>query len=796
MITKQRFLLYVFLFITTLTFAQTKQIDSLTKVLQTTNTTLEKVDIYNEMAFAYINVKFDSIKPISERAIALSKTIDYSKGIAVAKKNLAIYYFFVGQREKSFDNMYSSISIFKEEKDTLGLSRAYGNLAKIHKAIGQYNESLNAYDTAIYFNKLINDNAELISNYTNIAGIKVKQGNLREALKAYNTADELNKKVKDDYLSASIKSGVGLLYEQQGKFDSAIVLYDESIKIFKELQNTRNVAAMANNIGNIARKKGDYLKSIEYFDLAIESAKEINNPRLEAIFLNNLANNYLDLNYNSKALELYKESAQAIKGVDDYTYAATLSNIALIIKEQNQEEGLKYLQEAYDLYVKMDSKPNLITNLNQQADYYYDKKEYQVAKDLYLKSKFILKSVIADFQKSSTWIGLGKLNLVLKEIDSAQIYGDEALRLSKDIKALKNEKRATFLLYQIAKAKNDSKTALEYLEIHQKLNDSLFNEDKSKALGKLEAELDFKNQNEKLSLERETEKRESAMELRFRKNLILALAGVVLGLTIIVILLFAIKRQKAKTNRRLHAYSDELHSKNEKLKQLHVQKNRLISIISHDFRGPLNNLSDFLDLYLNKDLTTEEFDLWLPEIKQSIDSTQKLIENLVSWAKQSLNEFQINKEEINLFKSTSNLIELYDKAIKDKQIKIENNIPEDAQIYIDKNTLDLAIRNVMSNAIKYCNLEDSIAFSYEKHKDFHKVCIEDTGIGMNQETAEKLFNSDLISAIGTGKEVGTGIGALLSKNFIEENGGTIWVDYSEVGKGTRICFQVPVNSLN
>lgn len=775
-------------------YGQHPKIDSLVNVLNSTTNEKNRVDLYNDIAFEYVYIKYDSIKPNADKAIALANKIDYPLGIADAKKTLAIYYYFLGDREQSFDHINSAIRIFKLENDSLGIAKTYNNLATLYKNFGLLKESIKAYDSAIYFNKIVKHNQGLVDNYINLAGVFIKQGDYDIALKTYMIADSVNKIENDLSSKASIKSGIGLIYEDQGKFDAAITLLDESLKIFERLNMTRNIVAISNNIANIAQKKGEYLTSIEYFNKALETAVEINNPRMEAILLNNLANNYTELNDVDKALELYNRAADIIKGIDDYAYAATLSNIALILDEKNDDQALKYLEESFDLYRKMDSKPNMIGNLNQLANYHFNKKDYTLSKDLYLKAKELLKTVDSDFFKSSTWIGLCKTHLALSDIDSAQYYGNEALKLAKQTQLLDNQSEITKYLYEISKTKNNPEKALEYLESHIQLKDSLFDKDKSKALGKLEAELDFKNQNEKLSLERETEKRESAMELRFRKNLILTLACIVLGLTIIVILLFAIKRQKAKTNRRLQAYSEELHSKNEKLKQLHIQKNRMISIISHDFRGPLNNLSDFLDLYLNKDLTTEEFDLWLPEIKKSIESTQQLIENLVSWAKQSLNEYQINKEEINLFKSTSNLIELYNQAISDKRIKIENKIPEDAHIYIDRNTLDLAIRNIMSNAIKYCNKEDRITFSYEGYKDFHKVCIEDTGIGMNGETAEKLFNSDLISAIGTGKEVGTGIGALLSKNFVEENGGTIWVDYSEVGKGTRICFQVPVKS--
>jgi signal transduction histidine kinase len=441
----------------------------------------------------------------------------------------------------------------------------------------------------------------------------------------------------------------------------------------------------------------------------------------------------------------------------------------------------------------MGSKPNMIGMLNQQASYYFNKKDYQLSKDFFLKSKQLLKAVDSDVYKCNIWSGLCKTNFALGEIDSARYYGNEALKLAEQTQLLSTHSDIAKSLYNISKTKNNAQKALEYLETHIKLKDSLFNQDKSKALGRLEAELEFKNLKEKLELERQTEKRENELKLETRKKLIFALIGIVLTLLAISALLYFIKQQKTRVNNRLRIISDELHEKNEKLKKLHVQKNRLISIISHDFRGPLNNLSQSIDLYLDKNLSVEEFNEWLPLIKSNIESTQGLIENLIVWAKQSLKEFQINKEVLNLYDQTFVLLQTHEVAIHEKDIKVSNQIPKDAEIFIDKNTLDLVMRNLLVNSLKYCNANDEISFSFSQDNTFTKVCIEDTGVGMKKKTAEALFQSDdLISALGTGKEKGSGIGAILSKNFLEENGGTIWVDYSQEGKGTRICFQVPV----
>lgn len=776
---------------------QHPKIDSLNTVLQKAKTTQDKVDVYNLIAYEYIYIKYDSIKPNAERAINLAKKINYNIGIADAEKNLAVYYFFEGNREESFKLVRSAIATYKLKKDTARMAKGYNNLANLHKNFGLLEEALTAYDTAIYFNKKINVKQGLFNNYYNVGGIFLKQGDLKKALDYYYKANAIIEDISNNSSKAKVLSGLGLVYEAQGKFDSAIVKLDESLKIFKAEGKTRDAVAMANNLANITRKQGDYLNSIAYFNEALKTARDIGNPRMEAILLINLANNYLELNDDKTALELYEKSAKIIKGVDDYAYAASLSNIALILEDKQPEEAIRYLEESNAIYRKMNSIPQLINNLNNEGNNQFRLKQYNDSKTTYLEANQYLKTRDLDYLKTSTYLGLSNANLALNEIDSAYYYASKGLELARFNKTISSESEAAELLHKIEKIKGNFKMALNYLEIHESLKDSLFDQEKIRELGKLEAGLEYKNLKEQLERERETEKAQTELELGIQKNFIIVLSIILIGAFIIVILLFVIKQNKSKTNKSLQQYSKDIEDRNNYLKQLHVQKNQLISIISHDFRSPLTSLSQTLDLYCDKTLNKDEFDQWVPEINKNVKSTLGLIDKLLSWAKQSLNEFRINKTEVLLHPVIIDKITTFEDAMVHKNLNIENNISEDFSIFIDKNTLEVVLRNLMSNAIKYCNNNDSISISGSQKGNYKRLCIEDTGIGMTTETAENLFkNDDIISAIGTSKEEGSGIGAVLCKNFIEENDGRIWVEHTEINKGTKICFEVPIKKAD
>jgi len=713
-------------------FNQHPKIDSLKTELQKTASKKAKVDLFNEISYEYIYIKYDSIKPNAEKAISIAKQIKYEIGIADAQKNLAVYYYFDGNRQKSFKSINQAISVYKYKKDTAKIAKGYNNLANLYKNFGLFKESLKAYDSAIYFNTKVKSNQGLFNNYYNIGGIFLKQGDLDEALKNYNVAKEINQNLNDKGSRASVYSGFGLVYLEKGKFDSATVFLDKSLKIFKEVGRTRDAIAMANNLGDIARKKDNYLSSIRYFEE---------------------------------------------------------------LQDKNPKESLRYFDKSNAVYKKMNSKPKLANNLNNKGNNQFKLGHYQDSKNTYLKAKKLLTNLNLDYLESSTFLGLSNASLALNQLDSAQIYANKAFKLAKKTQALSEEAEAAQLLYKLTKLNKNYKTSLEYLELHRQLKDSLFNQDKSRELGKLEAKLEFKNLKEQLQLERNQETVESELKLNLRRNFIIGLSVILIGTIIIIILLLILKKNQAKANQQLESYSKEIELRNNKLQKLHTQKNRLISIISHDFRQPLTNLDQILSFYLTNKISKEEFDQWLPEIKHKLDSTQNLISNLLKWAKQSINEFQLNKTTIGLHDLTNSIINDFKDIIESKELKVINQVSTNQNIYIDKNTLELCLRNLISNAIKFCEKEDKIIITASKSETHTRVCIEDTGIGMSKQTAEKLFDSDdIISAIGTSQEKGSGIGAVLCKSFIEENDGNIWVEYSEPNQGTKICFEVPVKT--
>ncbi|MFD0932006.1 tetratricopeptide repeat protein [Psychroflexus salinarum] len=791
---KSLYTLTICLFLSISCYGNNSKIDSLKTELAKVKLDTTKVNIYNEIAVQFIDVSYDSILPYSQKALNLSKKIKFPKGKGIALKNQSIYYFFAGNQAESRKKIEEAILVFKEIENDHLLGEAYQRYGLLLKNYGNTNEAIDKYQTAIGYFEKINDQNSIADNLINLGNVYQNQGEFDKALAVYSDAKEVNKELEDLGIRASILTGEGVIAENKGNFNIAVQKLSESLELFKALGETRLVLGMYNNLANVSRKQGNYLVAIEYFENALSTAKEMNNPRLQGIILNNLANAYLDLDDDDKAASLYKEAIGVIKDVDRTTYANLLANLAIIQTNQKQyHTALQSLDSSLTIYREQGNKIYIANALSNIAYNHLKLENLSEAKNFYKEGKFIAEEMDDKYTCTSIYNGLGEVSLKENKLDSAYFYAEKALAISREIEALPEEYSAAELLYNISKSEGNDSEALNYLEIFTKLKDSLFDEEKSKALGKLEAELSFKSLKEQMELETQKQNLENKYKVDQREDFIIGLSISSLALILFVVLLLYIRKNKTKTNRLLHLKNKEIETQNIKLNESNLQKNKLFSIISHDLRSPVNSLSQIFDMYVSGQISEEEFKDWLPEINKNLTSTRHLIDNLLKWASESLNESQVEKTVIPLQQEVESMKEFFSSSLKNKNITLKNKVPEDLEIYMDSNALKLVIRNLISNAIKFCNPEDEISVSALRQGGYDRICIQDTGVGMKQDQARRLFNnSSIISSVGTQKEEGKGIGTVLCRTFVEENGGTIWVDYSEEHLGTRICFEVPV----
>lgn len=235
------------------------------------------------------------------------------------------------------------------------------------------------------------------------------------------------------------------------------------------------------------------------------------------------------------------------------------------------------------------------------------------------------------------------------------------------------------------------------------------------------------------------------------------------------------------------------------LKNALATKDKLFSIISHDLKNPFNSLLGFTELLLKKYNTYDDEKRlkFIGLINESSENVCNLLNNLLAWSSSQNDKIELYFEPVNLKYFAYNTVNFVQSFALKKEIEIHQNIPKTIFVSIDKATIDTVLRNLITNAIKFTNRNGKITISAQILPDnnkFIEISVKDTGIGIPPEKLKTLFAiKKSKSTQGTEKELGTGLGLIVCKEFVEKNGGKIYVE-SEVGKGS--CFKFTLKSIS
>ena len=247
-------------------------------------------------------------------------------------------------------------------------------------------------------------------------------------------------------------------------------------------------------------------------------------------------------------------------------------------------------------------------------------------------------------------------------------------------------------------------------------------------------------------------------------------------------------------NTMLEEMVNQLKDSENKLSQLNQVKDKLFSVVSHDLRNPLATMQSFLKLITEhqEKMSEEERKKLFSEAQQSLNNLNELLYNLLQWSKSQMNLLQFRPDKLNIQSIADGAVRLVQLHAHMKQVLIKTSVEAGLTAYADKDMVEFIIRNLLSNAIKFSHRNSEVeikAFSAAGHVVVETI---DYGVGLNEAKIKKLMEKHTtISRRGTEKEKGTGLGLLISKEFIEKNGGHLQI-MSESGKGSVFSFTLPL----
>jgi signal transduction histidine kinase len=244
------------------------------------------------------------------------------------------------------------------------------------------------------------------------------------------------------------------------------------------------------------------------------------------------------------------------------------------------------------------------------------------------------------------------------------------------------------------------------------------------------------------------------------------------------------------TSKEIVIQSEKIAFQNEQLKAEIGFKDELFSIIAHDLRSPIGSLIQFFDV-MKMDPRPGVKERALTSIHKLAISAGDLVDNLLYWGRSQGNKISVNFKDANLHSIVRKVLDLFEEPAKHKSIRLNYHFQGNSFVYIDAELMQIILRNLISNAIKFTpeNGEISISVSPSvSDKTLTLLTVSDNGIGISAEKLQLLLSGQNIpTTFGTSGEKGTGLGLKIIFDLIKLIHGKIEV-HSEPEKGTTVSI--------
>ncbi|MCL7753308.1 tetratricopeptide repeat-containing sensor histidine kinase [Polaribacter sp. Z022] len=605
--------------------------------------------------------------------------------------------------------------------------------------------------------------------------------------------------------SSYITLGLGYFYKQD--FENGTIIANKCLDYLKNI-DLPGFKMMGNKIIAASyRRKKDFNNAIKYYEKAITYAKKPEDKM------------FTKINLGTLYLEHKNGTPELAKGIllEVLAYHVANPNIlstktlyamfeGLSLTSSSAKEAIKYADSSV-VYAKKDGIKSMryIVALSSKARTLFLNKKYNEALKFYKKSLFLSKevnythSILENYTQLARVYGtIENYDYSLKYIDSLESFCKKNnVDLSVGINEILDMKIAIY------EALDDFKNANINLKKKHVYLDSVNKQKHNNAYleygRKYESEI--KAQENKI-LKQEISIKELTLlkEARYKSYLYL-----VLFLTLLLLLYGNYRYRKnvrtknvlTEKNTIIELQKEDLqkalgYSKqvNDKLELANKTKEKLFGVIAHDLINPFNTVIGYTNLLLEDfEYFTEEEKI---EIVKVINEASKknhiLVKNLLDWSRSQQNRIVVKNEELTINSLIDNAITPYLEYAKKKNIKIIYDF-EFTHLYADQNILKTVIGNLFFNAVKFTKANHNIFISSKITNEIKTIEIKDEGVGMCKEKLKTLFHLNTSNTTkGTNNEKGSGLGLIISKEFLELAGGNLKIQ-SKANFGTSVSLE-------
>ena len=239
------------------------------------------------------------------------------------------------------------------------------------------------------------------------------------------------------------------------------------------------------------------------------------------------------------------------------------------------------------------------------------------------------------------------------------------------------------------------------------------------------------------------------------------------------------------------SYQDKIQEQHAKLKEMNNAMENIFSIIAHDIRSPLISVQDMLSLFQEDIINEQTMKTHAHVIKNRISHLTEALDNLLKWSARNIHGLKAHRTNVSVASTIKEVLQLLAPQASQKKITLQEEIDRNLIVHVDKDQITMILRNIISNAIKYSFFGETVIISAKNIQGQAVITIEDNGIGMTKDKLAQLFKNLQIPTIGTDGERGSGLGLLLCKELLTENGGNFNIT-SQPNTGSTFTITLPL----
>lgn len=633
---------------------------------------------------------------------------------------------------------------------------------------------------------------------------------LKISTEKLKTTTDKNSRNTFSFLLARTYQNFGSYYQAHSGAEEGFKYFKKSLALNIEREDTINIANCFVDIGIVYYRRGDILQALEYYHKALKIFEKSNSRDDLAFCLVNIGNLYVAQNDLENALKYLNRSVKIYESLNDNAgLALALSVISSIYKDKgdpnckeqpavcdlkNKEKALKGYLKILDLWINENNDSGIATVCLSISSLYNSQNNPTKALVYANRALSINESLNSKQGISASFGVLANIMFDKGDVNEAEKFANKNMSIAKDLGYPKDLIAASIILKKIYEKQHNYKGALEMHELTVKMRDSVNNETTRKLSIKKQFEFVYAKQAEKDSilnvakLSRQQAEHEHAISQQ-RIYTYSVIAGFIMML-IIAIISFKAYKTKQKANRTITKQNHTIEIANKDLERQHILNQKIFSVISHDFRGPILSLNLVLDKF-KESSSDEKLNKYLKDIGASVHTANTVLNNLLNWANAEINLNSSNEAKCLIAPAVSKVRLEFMEKLEEKKIEFIGIISEDAKIELPADILIITLRNLVSNAIKFSNTESKIIIAFDATSK--TLSVKDNGLGISEEKLKLLFKQQVNSEVGTQKEQGFGIGLYIVSELLHKYNYSLKAESKEI-EGT--VFTIFRNKLN